>query len=306
MSTYSDQAALEYYFNKEHIRDRVRQSIDESNLEPVIATGVDYLTQWINHTAAYESKQRRLDHLKGDVDLHHLVKEILITVLPLHQPTLLTQVVGQIHRGLGFDQVVDGVKTAAEILAVLQHTGLFGIGKIDDDEENRWYLMSNCSMSDELMDFLQETQYQPPMVCTPNVVSKNYDKVHLTYHESMILGSHNHHNDDICLDHINRMNQIPLCLDTQLLSAYSEQPDNKINDPEKLEQWESFVRNSYRMYLELVKAGNRFHIPHKYDKRGRSYSQGYHVNIQGNSFRKAIIDYADKEVVHGVPSEYRL
>jgi DNA-directed RNA polymerase len=43
--------------------------------------------------------------------------------------------------------------------------------------------------------------------------------------------------------------------------------------------------------------GNEFYLTHRYDKRGRCYAQGYHVNPQGNDWNKAVIELAEKEVV---------
>jgi DNA-directed RNA polymerase len=48
----------------------------------------------------------------------------------------------------------------------------------------------------------------------------------------------------------------------------------------------------------MFTAGNRFYMTHKYDKRGRTYSQGYHINPQGNDWNKAVIEFADKEVIN--------
>ena len=44
-------------------------------------------------------------------------------------------------------------------------------------------------------------------------------------------------------------------------------------------------------------------ITHKFDKRGRIYSQGYHVHIQGTSYKKAILELHNKEMVE-VPDGY--
>jgi DNA-directed RNA polymerase len=49
----------------------------------------------------------------------------------------------------------------------------------------------------------------------------------------------------------------------------------------------------------MVEMGNRFYLTHRYDKRGRTYAQGYHVNTQGNCWNKAVIELADEEVVEG-------
>ena len=43
-----------------------------------------------------------------------------------------------------------------------------------------------------------------------------------------------------------------------------------------------------------------FYFTWKYDKRGRIYSQGYHVNIQSTSFKKSLINLHNKLVVTGV------
>ena len=47
----------------------------------------------------------------------------------------------------------------------------------------------------------------------------------------------------------------------------------------------------------LVNAGNRFFLTHAYDKRGRTYAKGYHVNYQGNDWNKATICFAEGEIV---------
>jgi len=38
-------------------------------------------------------------------------------------------------------------------------------------------------------------------------------------------------------------------------------------------------------------------MTHRYDKRGRVYCMGYHVNYQGTPWNKAVIELADKEMI---------
>jgi DNA-directed RNA polymerase len=47
----------------------------------------------------------------------------------------------------------------------------------------------------------------------------------------------------------------------------------------------------------LAVADDRFYLTNKYDKRGRTYSQGYHVNPQGADWNKGVIELADKELI---------
>ena len=56
----------------------------------------------------------------------------------------------------------------------------------------------------------------------------------------------------------------------------------------------------------LAHQGNRFYLGHKYDKRGRIYAQGYHISTQGTPYRKAMLDFADKEPVTDIPKEFAL
>ena len=46
----------------------------------------------------------------------------------------------------------------------------------------------------------------------------------------------------------------------------------------------------------LTEESDTFYLPHKYDKRGRTYCQGYHVSYQGAAWNKAVIEFANEEV----------
>ena len=46
--------------------------------------------------------------------------------------------------------------------------------------------------------------------------------------------------------------------------------------------------------------GNKFWLQNKVDKRGRIYTSGYHISPQGSSFKKAMINLANKEIVTGL------
>ena len=48
---------------------------------------------------------------------------------------------------------------------------------------------------------------------------------------------------------------------------------------------------------------NPFYLTHKIDKRGRIYSQGYAINVQGNSYQKSLIDLVKKDYIE-VPDDY--
>jgi hypothetical protein len=140
------------------------------------------------------------------------------------------------------------------------------------------------------------------MVCSPLPLTHNYSSGYLTHNDSLILGSDNHHDGDICLDVLNTMNNVALKLDTDFLSTVEEMPTFEMDTQDKIDQWRAFKKNSYCFYTLMATQGNRFYLTHKVDKRGRIYASGYHINTQGTAFKKAMLELAKEELVEGVPA----
>jgi hypothetical protein len=148
-------------------------------------------------------------------------------------------------------------------------------------------------------------QYPLPMVCEPNELRTNRDTGYITVRGSAILRD-NHHDNDICLDHLNRLNKIPLKINNHTAHMIANRwrnldkpkDDEELKDYQKrkkaFEKFDATVRHVMKL---LYEAGNRFYLTHKYDKRGRSYCQGYHVNYQGAPWNKAVVELADPELV---------
>ena len=152
---------------------------------------------------------------------------------------------------------------------------------------------------------LDRFQYPLPMVIKPQPVMCNEDTGYLLSRNSIILRK-NHHDDDVCLDHINRMNNIKFSLnfDTAHMVANSWRNLDKPKEGETKDDYERRVRafNKYDRTAKdvidlLIQHGNEFYLTHKYDKRGRVYCQGYHVNYQGATWNKAVIELTNKELV---------
>lgn len=154
---------------------------------------------------------------------------------------------------------------------------------------------------------LDAFQYPLPMVCEPMTLRTNRDTGYITTRNSVILRD-NHHNDDVCLDHLNRLNRIPLSINSHTAGMIANRWRN-IDKPKEDETFEDFKKRrrafekfdgTIRAVMKvLYQAGNRFFLTHKYDKRGRTYCQGYHVTYQGAAWNKAVIELADKELVLG-------
>lgn len=161
------------------------------------------------------------------------------------------------------------------------------------------------TVSQDVQEELDRFQYPLPMVVKPNEVLSNSDTGYLLSKGSIILRQ-NAHSEDVCLDHINRANKIKYTLNNSTRAMVKNQWRNldKAKEGESTEDFlrrkkafEKYERTSNVVMDILLATGNEFHITHRYDKRGRTYSCGYHVNPQGTAYCKAVVEFANKEVI---------
>ena len=161
------------------------------------------------------------------------------------------------------------------------------------------------TLSDDVQEELDRYQYPLPMVVPPLQVRTNRDSGYLLTSGSVILRK-NHHNDDVCLDHINRLNKIKLCINHDTATMIKNkwkgldkvQPgETKADFDKRKRAFQKYDRVAKDVIDLLIKEGNEFYLTHKYDKRGRTYCQGHHVTYQGTPWNKAVIEFANKEVV---------
>lgn len=160
------------------------------------------------------------------------------------------------------------------------------------------------TISQDVQEELDRFQYPLPMVVPPKVLKKNTDSGYLTSRGSVILRN-NHHMDDVCLDHLNRMNKIALTINHDVVKMVKNKWRN-LDKPKEGETKEDFERRrrafekydrSAKDVIKLLQQeGSEFYLTHRPDKRGRTYCQGYHVNYQGAPWNKAVIEFANQEV----------
>lgn len=146
-------------------------------------------------------------------------------------------------------------------------------------------------------------QYPLPMIVEPRELKNNHDTGYFTHRNSVILRN-NHTDDDVCLDYLNKINRVKLRLNLDSV-AFNENSWANMAKPKEGESREDFMRRkkafekynatSEQVHQHLTIVGNEFYLTHKYDKRGRVYSQGYHVNYQGNDYNKSCIEFAHGE-----------
>jgi len=312
MSPRDLQETNERRFSKKHINGYIDTAIRENpESEAKVQDGIvrmnNWLDTWITETNTacssdvhWKRKNARLVQVQK-LDVEELVRSILVGIAYVQQPQLLVSVTAQLASKIGFDDKRDAIMTMAEMVGVLSHTDAFDITR--ETPEASVMVTNTLHMPEAIKDAIKRSQYLPPMVCVPETLTNNYESGYLTHNDCVILGKGNGHEDDVCLDVINIQNQVELKLAKDFLCTLEEtpNPDKELDDAEKRFNWELFKFHSYQMYDMIIKQGNSFYLTNKVDCRLRLYSQGYHINTQGAAFKKASIEFANEEIVKGVP-----
>ena len=296
------QRQIEERYNRKLIDEKVREWIaNDANVQEGVDEGVLLLQAFLNKEY-YQAKDARIMPLKS-MNLREIVTEVFIGVAFIRGEELFTSVNAQLAGRLGFDDKPAAIATMAEILAVLCETNVFEIFKTH--KMGSLYLHHNYDLPEELVEFIANCEYLPPMVSAPLELTGNYSSGYFTHSDSLVLGSGNHHSGDLCLDVLNKINSVACSLDLDFLSQVEEEPKNKPEDINQLTNWNNFKAQSHEMYKLMERCGNKFYFTHKVDKRGRLYCQGYQINYQGAAYKKAMIELANKEIIDGIPTQFK-
>ena len=314
------QEQIEEHYNRKLIDKHIRSFINEdTNAQEKILKGVEILKEWMEGSY-YDSKMERILVLK-QLDVTKIVEDVFVHIAYVQTPQQFTGVTAALAERLGFDDKRDSILSCAEMVAMLADTDAFDIIKRGRDTPLE--ILNRLKLPDEIVVFINQSHYMPPMVCEPLELEKNYDSGYLTIKESLISGKNNHHDGNICLDVLNTMNKVKLQLDMDFLLSVEEEPSKEftiervikdgIEDGKylteaqaavivktQLDSWHHFKPQSEKVYMLMYNlSAGCFYLTHKVDKRGRIYAQGYHISTQSTSFKKAMIELANEEVVTG-------
>jgi hypothetical protein len=230
----------------------------------------------------------------------------LLAHMALHKRVPIGTLVGILHRH--FVANPDAIPSTEELqICADMVLKAAEVDLVDWDDLAKQFVI-RIDVSLHVYEDLDRYQYPLPLVVPPREVRTNRDT---GYHsqgsaKGSIILKHNHHDDDVCLDHINRVNQVTLTLNPDTVAMVQNkwrhldrQKDGEIRDDylKRVKAFEKYDRVSRDVIAHLMMLGNEFYLTHRYDKRGRCYAQGYHVNPQGNDWNKAVIEFAEKEVV---------
>lgn len=312
---YLLQEKIEKTFSKKFI---TAQAVDDLlSCESIVAKlnhGVECLNTWLQQDHAIDKELRLLALL--ELDKCELVQQVIACIsLECQKPMKLVSIASLCARHLNMSDKVEAVHTMAEVIAVLAETDLFDVKKT----KKGWIVLSRVGLDAEVTQYADNALYLPPLIIKPRKVRHNRDSGYITQRgESLILGFYeNHHDDNICLDVLNTLNSNEYELDIEFINQYEEQwhreelsqqeyaelsrADRKIYNMDA-KTWKKFQEQGKFFQTLMIHHGNSFYLCNKVDKRGRIYSNGYHISPQASSFKKASINFKHREIPTGLDS----
>ena len=234
--------------------------------------------------ALYDKNKQipRLTKLYSEITDEPLAIKLLVH-MAIHKRMTVATALGILKTSEGFEKAIEVIESCVQQQAVLYQDGM---------------LIVVIEPSDEIQKEMALYMFPPPMVVEPLKVRRNNETGYLTSKGSVLTrGSHT--NDDVCLDVINHLNQMKFTLDLEVLktsSAYKSllkpKEGETILDYKKRErQWKKFNKETRELIKNHYSDIEKIYFTHRYDKRGRIYCRGYHLNYQGDEWRKAIIQF---------------
>jgi hypothetical protein len=227
----------------------------------------------------------------------------LLAQMMLHKRATVATLVGLLK--YHFEKKLNPYQACADALQRAAEVDL-----IDYDIETQKFIL-RFDASAAVHDLIRQYQTLPPMIVPPKPLrtfGSNRGSGYLTIRTDSLLLQDNHHGGDICTDSLQKFNQIPLSINTDVVRKIRNEwqhldkakPGENWNEfQERRKAFERYEKDSLFTIALMVEMGNRFYLTHKVDKRGRTYAQGYHINPQGNCWNKACIELADPELIEG-------
>ena len=173
-----------------------------------------------------------------------------------------------------------------------------------DYNEESGNFMVKFDISEDVQTLLDRYQYPLPMILAPKKVEDNHSTGYHTIFNSVILNGSKHFSKvDVCLDHLNRINAVPLALDFSVINSNEgkyikptrKEGENYKDFRARLKQASVFYGVSIGVMEGIAELSDVLYLTHRYDRRGRCYASGYHINTQGTDYNKAVLQLAHKE-----------
>ena len=249
----------------------------EVHYEPLLAEIHNRISKWLEDYRlglwgkTYESKNIRV--AKVEAALEDIPLWVLVSVASNSAETLQT-----CSARLGSyleDETLLAIKTGAELLSICDGLG-FSIERPIYGEGNTFMVTCKLDRLSEVLS-LQALEFYP----MPELVIPSYSK-----DTSRVLLGHreNRHENSLNMSVLSILGSVGYKL-TDIAKEIEEKPEG-VRDTD----WKNYLEQCEIVKAEL--ADKPFYFKWAYDKRGRVYSKGYHINIQANEYHKACLAFS--------------
>ena len=271
----NNQLATEMYYSKTNTNSLIMDDLNKALPLAMYMQISEAITEYRDGTY-YASKMNRIKQL---TQTHKIIQSIFCTILMTDRQRPIQDPATKIGFEVGMTNPIDAVTTGAELLAITADTELFDILLFTDGTEIKPKLIVDESTRDKL-DMLQ---FLPPCKEIPRPWVNNKTGGWLFEHKSVLLGKGNHHMEYQALDALNALQEV----------AWTIDPDVLINE----ENTDTNMNQDQFMTIASEYIGSTFYFVWRYDKRGRSYSSGYDLNIQSNEYGKALLSLSNEVTI---------
>lgn len=310
MLPYDYQLMLENKYSKSNIRTYIMNDIRECNelMDKLHICTMDVI-EWAKKPH-YKSKHASLAVLREmePEDITNLLVDMMSMLLTQSYQMEITSAVGLVAGFMPWEDYLTQIKRASELIFHLANCDIIDMAPAYLSETETILLTNKYNIGGDTAKYIEMSKFTPPMVCMPQPVKSTRDSGYLTKQRFALLKSKHQHNYPVNLEAINKFNQTPLTLDIDFLKAVEDSIDMGVGDTVDVEKREKafkkYQMETNEVCMDIVRAGNEFFETHFWCGRGRTYSRGYHINSQGNSYRKAMINFAEAAPMDNSVNDY--
>lgn len=275
---------------REEVEKDIKGSINK-DLLVIYQRTINAIETWIAEDCPFPKKQIRKTHLKT-LTPEEIAIELFVAIAINNNTRPIQEVASKISIHLNYTDPWDAALTASELIGVCVNTGLYDITATGSSI----LVQSLIQLEPETKSFINKTQYPNPLICKPDDWKNNRQGGYLTICDYVVLGRENKNGQQQALDAINTIQNIEWELDPYILEFF-EEPNKELESREQKEAHKLMVDTSHEIYEDLLNFNNNFYFQWQYDFRGRMYSSGYYVNLQSTSYKKALLNFANKKLI---------
>lgn len=244
-----------------------------------------FITTYKNSLDRYASKDALVETM--ETNLENIPLDLVIALFTLGETTLqaLAYTLGSRY----LDDKLEAVKLGAMIVCLckdlcytLNYPSIGG---------ETFTITPTLTLPKKLIDRIHSCCFLPPMLSLPDAWTTAKNGGYYTHKEHAILGDKENRQDTLNLKVLNILQEVAYTLDSNITCLDDTKPSfTSAKDERSYDEYAKKSKEIYKDYLD-----KKFYFTHHYDKRGRVYARGYHINPQGNEYRKAMLTFA-KEV----------